>query len=66
MATVQLNGETIAQTQNMHRSFRWDVRKLLRPGKNELRITFASPVKYAHAMRERLGPRPYVNGPAGP
>src|SRR5439155_10373115 len=28
--------------------------------------TFASPVKYAQAMRQKLGPLPYVNGPAGP
>ena len=28
-------------------------------------ITFASPVKYAHAMREKLGHRPYCNGPGG-
>ena len=29
-------------------------------------VTFASPVRYAESMREKLGPRPYVNGPAGP
>ncbi len=66
VATIELNGSKIAATQNMHRGYRFDVRPSLRRGSNELRITFASPVKYAHAMRQRLGPRPYVNGPGGP
>ncbi len=65
VATIELNGTQIAQTQNMHRSYRFDVRPSLRRGKNELKVTFTSPVKFAEA-NDRQNPRPYVNGPGGP
>src|SRR4051794_32695840 len=77
VAIVELNGtalECMGETpmlrkkrlENMHRGYRFDVRPMLKRGRNELVITFASPVKYAMAMRERLGPLPYVNGVGGP
>jgi beta-mannosidase len=66
VARIELNGQLVAETQNMHRGYRFDVRQHLKRGRNELAITFASPVKYALVMREKLGPRPYCNGPAGP
>jgi beta-mannosidase len=66
IATIQLNGSEVAQTQNMHRGYRFDIKSLLRQGENTLTITFASPVRYAQRMREKLGRRPYVNGPGGP
>ncbi|MGB7156971.1 MAG: glycoside hydrolase family 2 TIM barrel-domain containing protein [Tepidisphaeraceae bacterium] len=65
VATIVLNGQDVAQTQNMHRGYRFDVRSLLRRGSNDLVITFASPVKYAQRMQRELGGRPYCNGPAG-
>ena len=67
VARIELNGQLVGETQNMHRGYRFDVRsRLRRRESNELTITFLSPVKYALAMREKLTPRPYVNGPAGP
>src|SRR4051794_20131565 len=66
VATIELNGTRVARTENTHRGYRFDVRSALKHGRNELVITFASPVKFAMAMRERLGARPYVNGMAGP
>jgi beta-mannosidase len=66
VATIELNGTRIGQTQNMFRSYRFDVRQHLKHGTNELRVTFASAVKYAFAMREKLGNRPWVNGAGGP
>jgi beta-mannosidase len=65
VATIHLNGSQIARTQNMHRGYRFDVRPQLKKGGNELTITFASPVKYANAMWDKLGGRPYVNGQGG-
>src|SRR5688572_25617818 len=65
VAAIVLNGREVARTQNMHRGYRFDVRPTLKRGSNELVVTFASPVKYAEAMREKLKPRPYVNGPGG-
>jgi beta-mannosidase len=66
VAAIHLNGTEVARTQNMHRAYRFDIKPLLKQGENTLTITFASPVKYAESMREKLGPRPYVNGPGGP
>lgn len=37
VATVQLNGDVVGRTQNMHRSYRWDVRGALRQGRTPSR-----------------------------
>ncbi|MEA2735913.1 MAG: beta-mannosidase [Humisphaera sp.] len=66
VARIELNDEQIAETFNMHRGYRFDVRKSLKRSENELVVTFASPVRYAERMQEKLGARPYCNGPAGP
>jgi beta-mannosidase len=66
VATIVLNGAEVARTQNMHRGYRFDVRPHLKRGRNELAITFASPVKYAERMQRELRGRPYCNGPGGP
>ncbi|EPR75150.1 Beta-mannosidase [Leifsonia rubra CMS 76R] len=61
VATVLLNGQTIAQVANQHRSYRFDVTELLRVGENGLTVAFRSPVRYANAESVKLGarPRPY-------
>ena len=61
VATIELNGTVVAETANMHRSYRFDVASLLRPGRNELAVTFASAVVSAQRFSEQLGPRPHVN-----
>src|SRR4029079_10413784 len=67
VARIELNGHLVGETANMHRSYRFDVKaKLKRGGGNVISITFASPVKYAKGMQEKLGARPYVTGPGGP
>ncbi|HEY3010001.1 MAG TPA: glycoside hydrolase family 2 protein [Micromonosporaceae bacterium] len=58
VATVTLNGAQVGRTANMHRRYRFDVRTLLRPGWNALRIRFDSAYRYAEALRDRLGARP--------
>ncbi|MFZ0768659.1 MAG: hypothetical protein WAM64_05500, partial [Acidimicrobiales bacterium] len=45
----------------MHRSYRFDVRDIIRDGTNELIICFSAPLTYAESMSDRLGPRPHVN-----
>ena len=48
LATVTLNGSLLGRADNMFRQYRWDVKPLLHEANpNELRITFASPVRYA-------------------
>lgn len=66
VARIELNGALVAETFNMHRGYRFDVRPHLKRGGNELVVTFASPVRYAERMARELHPRPYCNGPAGP
>jgi beta-mannosidase len=66
IARIELNGSLIGETFNMHRGYRFDVRKQLKRGENELVVTFASPVHYAERMQRELGARPYCNGPSGP
>ncbi|MEN5074272.1 glycoside hydrolase family 2 protein [Isoptericola cucumis] len=61
VATVTLNGVEVGRTQNMHRSFRWDVREALREGENTLVVTFAAPVPEASARAEQDGDLPSTN-----
>jgi beta-mannosidase len=61
VATIELNGVRVGETANMHRSYRFDVRDIIRDGTNELIICFSAPLTYAESMSDRLGPRPHVN-----
>ena len=47
LARVSLNGREIGCADNMHSTWEFDVKPFLQPGKNELRVYFASPVLYA-------------------
>jgi beta-mannosidase len=58
IADIELNGQQVGQTANMHRSYRFDVRSLLRAGDNHLKIKFNSPYAYAEEQLRRLGYRP--------
>ncbi|MDG4823485.1 glycoside hydrolase family 2 TIM barrel-domain containing protein [Asanoa sp. WMMD1127] len=58
VADLELNGVPLGSTANMHRSYRFDVRDGLRPGANDLRITFHPAREYARHWQERLGDRP--------
>jgi beta-mannosidase len=46
LATIRLNGEEIARTDNMHRRYRFDVTGSIRPGENTLDVEFTSPVNH--------------------
>ncbi|HEY0946559.1 MAG TPA: glycoside hydrolase family 2 protein [Opitutaceae bacterium] len=64
VATVFLNGEEIARTENMFLGHRWDVTKGLRRGRNELRIRFDSAMRYIRENRPEHTPRE-INDPVG-
>ena len=49
VADLLINGILIAHTENMHRTWVFDVISQLRPGENELEIRFFSPTKYIRA-----------------
>lgn len=58
IARIQLNGTHLANTANMHRAYRFDVRRLIRSTANELVVRFTSPVVHAENMRAQLGHMP--------
>ncbi|MGN0793535.1 MAG: glycosyl hydrolase 2 galactose-binding domain-containing protein [Aristaeellaceae bacterium] len=53
LAELSLNGTEIGRADNMHITWEWDVRELLREGDNELRVIFRSPVQYCAQANER-------------
>ncbi len=58
LAVVELNGTVIGRAANMHRSYRFPIADRLRPGRNELAVTFSAPVDGAQRASVALGPRP--------
>lgn len=64
LATVRVNGRTVASTENMFIGFRWDIRPLLRPGANTLSVRFASATRYIRTHRTGHRPRE-INDPVG-
>ncbi len=57
LAEVFLNGELLGRANNQFRRWEWEVTRRLQRGENELRIRFASPVRFA---RERQKRRPVI------
>ena len=64
VATVRLNGREVARTENMFIGWRWPVKSLLRPGRNELVIHFGSALAYIRSHRRDHQPREF-NDPVG-
>jgi beta-mannosidase len=58
VATIALNGVEVGRTFNQHRSYRFDVSHVLRPGANEFEISFASAWEHAESVEAELGPLP--------
>lgn len=46
LATIRLNGRKIGKTDNMFRTWEFDVKSALRAGRNEIEIVFDSPLPY--------------------
>ncbi len=49
LATIVLNGQEVARTENMFVGYRFPVRERLRQGSNELTIRFDNPMEYIRA-----------------
>lgn len=64
VATVKLNGKLVARTENMFIGWRWNVKPLLRAGKNELTVHFGSALRYIRAHRKDHDPKEF-NDPIG-
>lgn len=63
VATIELNGQPIGESINMHHPHRFDVKRVIRPKGNRLVVTFRSPNQYARQWEQKLGPLPYLNTP---
>lgn len=46
LATIRINGHRIGTTDNMHRTWEFDVKRLLRPGGNSIEVAFHSVLPY--------------------
>ncbi len=55
LATVYINGSEAGQANNMHRTWEFDVKSLLREGENTVSVRFSSPTKY---IRESYAANP--------
>ncbi len=65
VATVFVNGKKIAETENMFIAWRWNIRRHLRSGKNELLIHFRSALDYIRKTRTDFTPPRELNDPVG-
>ena len=61
VATIRLNGHVLGLTENMHRSFRFDIGETARRGSNALEVELESPVREVDRRSLELGYRPHVN-----
>lgn len=46
LAEISINGTFLAETDNMHRTWKFQAKKLLHPGKNEIQIVFRSVLRF--------------------
>ncbi len=53
LSKVYLNGELLGKTDNMHRSYTFDVKELLRERGNHLEVQIQSPTRYIKAEDQR-------------
>lgn len=53
LCNIYVNGKHIAYTDNMHRTYEFDVTDALVDGENEIKLTFLSPNKFVREMDEK-------------
>ncbi|MER7165501.1 glycoside hydrolase family 2 TIM barrel-domain containing protein [Micromonospora sp. NPDC000207] len=58
VATVTVNDVEVGRAENQHRSYRFDVGSVLRPGENTVAVRLDSAYRYAEGHRDRLGDLP--------
>ena len=54
IADIFLNGTFLGHTENMHRSFEFEVKNILKEGENELAVKFYSPTRFIAASHEKI------------
>ncbi len=53
LTEIKVNGRLLAKTDNMHRSYEFDVKSFLKEGSNSIHITFYSPTKFIKKMHKK-------------
>jgi beta-mannosidase len=53
LATIRVNQSRVAETDNMFRTYEFDVKRLLKPGRNEIEIRFASVLPLMRAKEQQ-------------
>jgi beta-mannosidase len=57
LATVKVNGRLAGRADNMFRTWEFDVKRLLRPGRNEIEVRFDSTIPYMEKRARKAGDR---------
>ncbi len=52
LAEIKVNGKLVARTDNMHRSYKFNVKAALKEGRNNIHIIFYSPTRYIERMQK--------------
>ena len=52
-ATIHINGKKVGTSNNQHRTWEYDVKKILKSGKNEITVTFAPTWKNIEKMKKK-------------
>jgi beta-mannosidase len=65
-AEVYLNDSLLGKADNMFRTWEWGIKELLRPGANQVKVIFRSPIKEGAKLRDAYGIQlPHDNDPTG-
>ncbi len=60
LCDIYVNGKYVSHTDNMHRSYEFDVTSKLSDGENEIKLVFFSPNKFVREMHKKV--KSYGNG----
>jgi beta-mannosidase len=62
VAAISVNGNKLAETNNMHRTYRFDVKGILNEGLNTIQIIFRSPAAFIKEMAASHTPKGVMGG----
>jgi beta-mannosidase len=62
LATIRVNGQEIGKTDNMFRTWEFDVKPTLKPGENRIEISIASPAAFVKAHEDKRKENKGVTG----
>ncbi|MCP4754461.1 MAG: glycoside hydrolase family 2 protein [Proteobacteria bacterium] len=52
LAEIEINGNLVAKTNNMHRSYEFDIKNVIKKGENHICLVFRSPLEYITRKNE--------------